>query len=86
MKKPIAKLAATGVLTLATLAGTVATAGASTPSGPPASPSASASPLWSSRIGPFPTPRICEQYVWDHNEWGIWDCEYDGHAWYAYVP
>lgn len=85
MKKPIAKLAATGVLTLAALAGTAATAGAATPS---SVSSTSVSPQWSGAYGPFPTSGICEQFVWDHDEWGVWDCESPdyGHTWYAYVP
>ena len=76
MKKAFATLAATGVLTLGALAGTTAAASAATPA-----PSASSS----YRIGPFPTAGICEQYVWDHGEWGVWDCENYGDGWYAYI-
>ncbi|MEU6672151.1 hypothetical protein [Streptomyces sp. NPDC046727] len=75
MKKALATLTATGVLTLAVLAGTAATASAAT-----ASPSVT-------QEGPaFATAQDCETYVKYHNKWGVWDCEYVQGHWYAFAP
>lgn len=65
MKKVITKIAVTGVLAVAGFAGTAATASAAT-----------ASPNSGVLNVKFATASQCEAYVWNHGEWGIWDCEY----------
>ncbi|AKJ15671.1 hypothetical protein ABB07_38105 [Streptomyces incarnatus] len=73
MKKALATVAATGVLTLATLVGTAATASAATASPQPMGPA-------------FATAQDCEAYVKYNHEWGVWDCEYVQGHWWAFAP
>ncbi|MER7844124.1 hypothetical protein ABTZ03_09255 [Kitasatospora sp. NPDC096077] len=72
MKKMLAAVAMTGVLTLAALAGTATTA--------------SASDSFPGPIGAFSTSTDCSNYVAAAGKWGAWDCEQVGGAypgWYA---
>ncbi|MFJ9605844.1 hypothetical protein ACIRS1_05725 [Kitasatospora sp. NPDC101176] len=86
MRNTFAAIAATGVLTLAALAGTTATAGAATPA---AAHSASAAAAASPRLtpyGPFGTAQQCESWVLAKGKWGVYDCKFVQGHWWAFAP
>ncbi|GAA1952092.1 hypothetical protein [Kitasatospora viridis] len=73
MKKALATLATAGVLALTAVAGTTATASAAAPTH-----ASTKSVAWSNQVvgGPYGTAETCVEFVREHNELGVWDCEF----------
>ncbi|GGP96028.1 hypothetical protein GCM10010278_87020 [Streptomyces melanogenes] len=87
MRKTLATLAATGVLTLTAMTGSAVTASAATPAAR-ASASTSVDSVASVHVvGPaFRTSLACESWVLSQGKLGVYDCEGWGGVWHAYAP
>ncbi|MFE6053992.1 hypothetical protein ACFQ6N_24840 [Kitasatospora sp. NPDC056446] len=83
MKRAIATFATTGLLTVATLVGTAASAGAATPVAASAQ-AVSFNPIGSD--GPFNSLQECTNYVASHGRLGVWDCESALGHWWSLSP